>query len=250
MDKPNIFTNNFFLSAAQCDAQSRMPLTLAVNQLINLATHHANILDIGYETLRKHGMGWVLSRLQLEMLKWPGINTPYSVSTWVERWNRMYSERCFQLNDADGNPMGYARTFWSAIDTTTRRVADLSTLGADVPQGEFLPCPVPRPARLADALPEPVISSPYTFLFCDLDFNRHVNTVRYIEHILNTYSLDFFDTHRINAVTLNFAAECRYGQTVHIRTHGANTNEARIDITPADSQHASVAARILCKPVE
>ena len=63
------------ISSPQAEhAEGRMPLTLVTERVIEVATEHANALNIGYDALIKKNIGWVLSRLSIEMLRYPRIN--------------------------------------------------------------------------------------------------------------------------------------------------------------------------------
>ena len=49
----SIFEQTYFLTPAECNPEGRMPITLLINRLIEVATLHANELGIGYATLVK-----------------------------------------------------------------------------------------------------------------------------------------------------------------------------------------------------
>ncbi|MDE6835460.1 MAG: hypothetical protein K2J03_00705, partial [Muribaculaceae bacterium] len=57
----------------------------------------------------------------------------------------------------------------------------------------------------------------YTFRYNDIDFYRHVNTVRYVSLLLNSYSLEEFDKSFIRRLELSFLHEGNFGETVEIR---------------------------------
>lgn len=214
--KASSYTREHYLTAGECDAQGRMPLPLIAERLIEAATDHANTLGIGYATLIKRNIGWVLSRLSIEMSEYPAINSAYSVTTWIETINRRFSERNFMICSAEGRPVGYARSVWSAIDFGQRGGADLSELHLeDCPAGD-LGCPIEKTPRIP-AIAHPAVETTYTFRYCDLDFNRHVNTVRYLELLMDQWTLDHYDRFAIDRVDLLFHHECRFGETVQVR---------------------------------
>ena len=64
-------------------------------------------------------------KLTIEVRRMPRINEDYSLTTWIEGFNRHFSERNFELR-ASGVTIGYMRTVWVAINVATRRPADLS----------------------------------------------------------------------------------------------------------------------------
>lgn len=215
---PVEYTEHYFLTAGECDAQSVMPLTLLAQRIIEIATQHANRMGIGYANLKALGIAWVLSRLTTHMDRMPAINEPYSITTWIEGINRLYSDRCFRIDDANGNPLGWARSVWAAIDVHNRAAADLSRLDTRNLICDSTQCPLPK-TRKHPPVEQPAVDHPYMFKYMDLDFNGHVNSVRYIEHILNCWPRQQYDRWRIRDFAINYYHECHYGEHVDILTH-------------------------------
>ena len=165
------FSQTFFLSAGEVNAEGRLSLPLLTAKIIDIATAHANSLGIGNPAMSHLGCGWVLSRLTIEMTHYPAVNNIYTLSTWIEGWNRHFSTRCFRVDDAEGNPLGYARSIWMVMNTVTRDNAGLSHL--TLPDGMIpdLPCPIERQAKHTTVPPE-MIDRHYTFRYTDIDYYR------------------------------------------------------------------------------
>ena len=64
-------------------------------------------------------------------------------------------------------------------------------------------------------------SSQHTVAYSDIDFNRHMNTLRYVDMIFDAISLDAIENNRGMRLDFNFIAEARYGEVLTI----AHTNE-------------------------
>lgn len=209
------FSRSWFLSAAEVNAQGELSLPLLTQKIIDVATGHANSLGIGNPSMASLGCGWVLSRLAVEMEEYPQVNQTYSITTWVETWNRRFSVRNFTVNDASGNVIGHATSVWMVLNYRTRENAGLShlSLAPDMISGAAVP--IARPGRHA-VTEAAQTDRTYTFRYCDLDFYRHVNTVRYIDLLLNTFTLECMDTHRVSRLDIAFMHEGHYGQTVRI----------------------------------
>lgn len=212
--QPEEYAVEYFLPAGECNPQGRLPLNLLAAKIIDTATQHANRLGVGYERLIADGTAWVLSRLSIEMARWPEVNQTYRVETWVENFNRHFSERDFAVTDADGRVLGYARSTWMAIDLRRRQGADIALLEPLRHAVNPRECPVDRPPRLGAVEGDRV--SGYTFRYTDCDFNRHVNTVRYIELLLNQWDMDFFDAHQVGRFDIAFHHEACFGQSVEV----------------------------------
>lgn len=242
------YTHRYMLTAGECDPEGRMPLPMLAERLIEVATEHANLLGIGYAALITKNIGWVLSRLAIEMTRFPGINEEYVITSWIEAYNRHFSERNFVITDGSGNPMGYARTVWVAMNYESRTMADLSSFDPEHFPTADLPCPMARTPRLA--VPgDGAETEEYTFRYRDLDVNRHVNTVRYIDLILNHWPLEFFDCMMPVRLDVLFHNECHFGERVALRVAEGSAGENICEIIRPDGKKA-VACRICWKETQ
>ena len=237
MEKIKEYSESYFLSAGETNAEREMSLTLLVAKLIDIATAHANHLGIGNPYMPDDHSGWVLSRLTIEMERYPIVDDTYTITTWVESWNRHFSERAFRISDASGNTLGYARSIWMVLDTVTRANAGLSALDFREEYISDAVCPIARQAKHAPiVLPDEdaggkaqVANHPaalYRFGYCDLDAYRHVNTVRYVFVLMNRFSLAEHDERFVSRLELSFLHEGRYGHDAEILRHEASADEA------------------------
>lgn len=202
------------LTPSESNAQQSLPLTLLVSQLIELATDHANHLGIGFIKLDPKGLGWVLSRITVEMKHWPRVGERYRLSTWVETLNRHFSERCFSVENEKGEILGYSRSVWMVIDLSSHKSA--GTGGVEFNQ-DLIPgreCPIKRQMRHKPFEPDKIRE--YTFQYTDLDFYRHVNTVRYIALLLNQFPLSCYDENLLSRFEIAFMNEAKYGETARL----------------------------------
>lgn len=230
---------DYFLSPAECNAQQEMSLPLLVQRLIDISTAHASALGVGYERLLKDNNAWVLSRLSVELKRFPAINRGYSLTTWVEDVNRHFSERIVEIRGESGEVIGYGRLTWVAINITTRRPADLTPLIASITPSENR-CPIDKHPRLAPlGIPDRVTM--YKFRYSDIDFNRHVNSTRYVEFILDRWSVSHFDQNRVARFDIAYQSEAHYDDVVEVRCKG---DEETQDVEIARDGTACTRARI------
>lgn len=224
-----ILSENYFLSAGESNAEQQMSLPLLISKLIDIATLHANKLGIGNPAMKELKAGWVLARLTVEMMEYPNVNEDYSISTWIENFNKYFSTRCFDIKNNEGKILGYARSVWMVMDTVNHTNVGLSHFhpAENMILGESVPIP-PQAKHVAticeddkDFDPKTCLKathSPvdYKFTYCDLDAYRHVNTVRYVSLLLNQYSLKDHDEFFIKRIELAFLHEAKYGMDVSL----------------------------------
>lgn len=191
-----------------------MPVWLMTERIIDVATEHANSWGVGYARLILDNQAWVLSRVAIEMKRWPKVNETYTLSTWVEDYNRHFSERNIEVTDTDGNVIGHARTVWVVIDLTTRQSCDISSL--DYIRNNLCEkeCPIAKHTRIRSV--DSARTSEYTFQYSDIDFNQHVNSLRYIRLLLDQWTADFHNEHVVKRFEIAYMNEGLPEQTVQI----------------------------------
>lgn len=241
MDKE--YKKIYFLTPGESDAQQSLPLTLLTSRIIEIATEHANTLHIGYADMNGMNLGWVLSRLTIEMLRWPSVNEEYTIVTWIESWNRHFSERNFEIRDKNGEVIGYARTVWMVINTITHENAGTESLHLADGLISDRECPIAKQSKLRAV----ECDNPDTYIvrLTDIDFYRHVNTVKYVALLINQFSLDDLDRNYIRRFEIAFMQEGRYGDAIKIM----RSDEAgKSDIELIVDNKSLIRSRILMMP--
>ena len=224
-----IYEESYFLSAGETNAEQELSLPVLTTKIIDIATAHANSLGIGNPSMKEMKAGWVLSRLTIEMETYPKVNETYVLSTWIESFNRHFSERAFKISSPSGKVYGYARSVWMIIHTEDHTSVGLShiSLPEGMVSGDRPPIPTQAKHRtivepdFTGELPRGSIKSTspmfdYRFKYCDLDSYRHVNTVRYVTLLLNRFTLEEHDTTYIRRLELSFMHEAKYGMETQL----------------------------------
>ncbi|WP_270739051.1 acyl-[acyl-carrier-protein] thioesterase [Coprobacter fastidiosus] len=197
------------LEPAEGNAQQEIPLTLLVKRILETATYHAENWGVGYSTLIKENRAWVLARLAIEMSSYPGIYDKYKIETWIESYNKHFSARNFCFSSPDGKLYGYARSIWSVIDIQNRTSVDITTFRHIENNVGEKDCPIAPQSKIKQVNDEnPII---YPIRYSDIDINRHINSVKYIEHILDMFSMNMYDKNFIRRFEINYINEARYG---------------------------------------
>ena len=235
------FSKTYYLAAGECNPQGELPLTLLMTRIIEVATLHANSWGVGYERLIRDNQVWVLSRVTIEMNENPKVNTNYKLTTWIEDYNRHFSQRNMRIDDENGKPLGYVRTIWMVIDMNTRASVDIEKLGYIRENVSDIPCPIEPQSRLRPI--EQGHAVDYTFGYMDCDFNRHVNTVRYLSLLMNMFDMDCYDHYFIRRMELSFIRETHYGETAQFVIDDSDPMESHMSITIDGDDH--VRARFL-----
>ena len=212
-------------------------LTLAVlgNHLLNCAGFHANDRGFGIATMNEENYTWVLSRLAIELTEMPRQYESFTIQTWIEDVYRLFTNRNFAILDSLGRPIGYARSVWAMINLETRKPADLlSLLGDGITQYECSkPCPIERPSHIRVTTDK--VARVLQMRYSDIDINGHVNSIRYIEHILNLFPLYTFSSRRIRRFEMAYVAESYYGEQLCFFSETVDRDEYHVEVRRADN---------------
>lgn len=198
-----------------CDFSKRLFMGHLGNHLLNAADFHADHRGFGMAYLNPKHKTWVLSRLAIEMADMPKEYARFNVETWIEGVMKYFTHRNFRVVDAadGGKVYGYGRSVWALIDTDTRQPEDILA----VKDGEVAryvddgrPCPIAVPSRVKMSQAASLVRTVDTY-YSDVDVNGHINSVKYIEHVLDLFSVDWYAEHAVKRLDVAYVAESHYG---------------------------------------
>lgn len=229
-EENKIGTYSFVAEPFHVDFTGRLTMGVLGNHLLNCAGFHATERGFGIATLNESNYTWVLSRLAIELEEMPLQYESFSVQTWIENVYRLFTDRNFAILNKDGKPIGYARSIWAMISMDTRKPADLLSLhnGSIVDYICQKECPIEKPGRIKVNQKE--LAGEVVTKYSDIDINGHVNSIRYIEHILDLFPLEIFREKRIRRFEMAYNAESYYGDTLAFYKKQVSENEYDIEV--------------------
>ena len=204
----------FLAEPFHCDFTKRLFMGHLGNHMLNAADFHSTDRGFGMKYLMTIQRSWVLSRLAIEMEEMPLMNTRFNVDTWVESAMRYFTSRNFAVVDKEnGKVYGYGRSIWAMIDTETRQPTDILAIdNGAINQwiDKEKPCPIDKGGRVKMSDDAEFVHAIDTF-YNDVDINGHINSVKYIEHVLDLWPLDWYRNHRIRRFEIAYVAEAHAG---------------------------------------
>ncbi len=174
-----VITSNIY----RCSAP---PLLEIIGKVLDRAGVAAVGLGCGVDRLLSMGLTWVLSRLSIEIFRQPDSIEDLVIDTWIEDCSRIASTRNFTISNSDGDRVGVATSQWCIIDMKSRRPVDLMAFEIDYTRHvQSREVEIERTRKISDLCSESVVSTYHIANELDIDFNNHVNTMRYIEMMLS-----------------------------------------------------------------
>lgn len=228
MTKNKVGRYEFMAEPFHCDFSHRLFMGHLGNHLLNAADFHSSHRGFGMPYLNPIHKTWVLSRLAIDMDEMPQQYSRFCVETWVESAMRYFTNRNFRIVDEadDTHVYGYGRSVWAMIDTDTRQPQNI----IDIRDGEIMRyvdadrlCPIGKLSRVQISRDAELVRTIDTH-YSDVDVNGHINSIKYIEHVLDLFSLDYYKECAIKRVDVAYVAESYYGDKLsfymeHVAEH-------------------------------
>jgi acyl-ACP thioesterase len=173
---------------------------------------NAEALDFGVNALGRGGKTWMLTRLLVTAEKPPRYGDTITVSTWPTGVEKLFALRDFRVTNGQGGVVALGTSSWCMVDVEARRI---------VRPEERLSVYSSNPRALGRTLgkiepirrPTPYIKN-LDVRFRDIDVNRHVNNVSFIEWMCETVPYDILSESFCRELEINFLKEAFYGNTV------------------------------------
>ncbi len=201
-----------------CDFSHHLFMGHLGNHMLNAADFHSRDRGFGMDFLNSIKKTWVLSRLAIEMDEMPCQYDKFYVETWVESAMRYFTQRNFRVVSEDGAKVyGYGRSIWAMIDTETRQPTNIF----DIDNGAIVNWvekdkenPMSKLTRVQMDDKTELVRTIDTF-YNDVDINGHINSVKYIEHVLDLFPIDWYKEHPLKRFDIAYVAEAHQGDRLN-----------------------------------
>ncbi len=206
----------FGIDAYLTDFRGKATLPMIGGFMLQAATKHAEERGFGYSAMTSQQRVWVLSRIAIEVFEYPKNDTVMVLKTWVASVNRLFTERHFSFEDEQGREIGFAKSLWASIDLVTRKptnVLELDGLSDYIAEKENQIEGMTKIPALKD---DYEVATDFVVKYSDVDINKHLNSMKYIEHFVDVFDIDMFREKEIRRIEINYISEGRYGTKLDI----------------------------------
>jgi acyl-ACP thioesterase len=96
------------------------------------------------------------------------------------------------------------------------------------------PCPIEKGGRVKMSGNDELVRT-VDVSYNDIDINGHVNSVKYIEHVLDLWDIDWYREHRLKRFEIAYVAEAHQGDKMSFYREQDAENEYCVRLTKTDS---------------
>jgi len=240
----NIFTKEFTISSYDLNPRRQARLTSMANFFQEVAYHHASELGLGYDEMKSRKTTWVLSRMRIQMKRYPLWNDRISLETWPSGTERLFALRDFRVTDSGGEVIGMASTAWLILDLDTHRLVRpremLEQFKMIIHEKRMFDTALNKIAVPGEAK----LLTTHQVVYSDLDIVGHVNNVRYMEWCIDALNSAENAAQEIRELEINFNHEALFGDLIHISGTASENGEYYFIATREGDGQEIISARL------
>jgi medium-chain acyl-[acyl-carrier-protein] hydrolase len=219
---PFILKENFQITSADTDFSKTLKPSALINMLIQAAWHHAEILEFGVDMMHRENLIWMLSRIQTRIFLHPFWNDNLSIITWPKGVRKLFYLRDFEVYDSLNRLVAQTTSEWILIDVKAKRPKLYNPENNIFNQNKDKHA-LKDAVSVLDEINTDAESFSNQVKYSDIDLNQHLTTTRYIDWMMDTFSMDFHNTNKCKALILNFIREVPYNEKVDIHRRKDNS---------------------------
>lgn len=201
-------------SDSNLDSFGKVSIAAVCDQIQIAATDHSKLLGVGMLDLQKGGITWMLTKMTICFDEWPKSHEKTVLTTWPSGVRGgLICHRDYDFVDSDGKQIVRGTSDWVLVDLVQRKITHLTPeLLTLAPEGTPRADIPPREKRPRNPEGEK-FSCELRVRHSDIDINRHVNNVHYIEWLFEPLP-DSVLVKRLARFDIEFHAEALRGETV------------------------------------
>lgn len=204
--------------AFHCDFKHEHCIGHLGNAMLNAADMHSTERHFGMTYLNTINKTWVLSRLAIDLNDIPKEHDKFVIETWVENAMKYFTRRNWEIKSEDGSKIyGYGKSIWAMIDLSTREPQDIFGVNEGTITDYIYKekeCPIDDVSRVKT--PNMTDYTEFQVKYSDIDVNGHCNSMKYIDHVLDCFTLEHYRQHSMKRLEIAYVAESYCGDTVRI----------------------------------
>ncbi|MBC8589601.1 acyl-[acyl-carrier-protein] thioesterase [Wansuia hejianensis] len=221
------YTKEFIIPYYQCNKHGRVTATSILEYLGETSSEHSDYLGFGLKELRNESYGWMLNRWKVKFESYPLVKDKVIVETWTSRFYKFYANREFVVYNSNKEPIIKASTIWIFLDINKKR-------------------PIRIPIEMGkkyNIIEERLFEDFYDFnqdimddkslefrvRKTDIDYNNHVNNVRYLDWILERIPDGIEEDYVLNELEILYKKEVKYGDIIQSQINSINKSEDNME---------------------
>lgn len=202
-----LYMNDYIIGYRDVDFNKNLRLSALFGYFQDTASMNVERLGIGVDTIaEKYSVAWVLTKILVEINRIPVWNEKITVETWPHEPKKYEFDRDFRVRDEEGNIIVSAISNWVLLDINTREIKKSDIIS--YPAISFIEERA-IDSRIRKIKPSGQLEAVYRKVigYSDTDVNGHINNAKYIDYIMDCFSMEAHKKHKVKSIQVNYIKE-------------------------------------------
>ena len=146
---------------------------------------HSDQVGYGLNQIPQTGYSWVLHQQRCHMYQRPGWGSKLTIRTWSRGAEGLICLRDFEMLNEQGQRVAVATTAWLLVDARSQKMLKVPASMMEE-YGTIDEAVFDEPMKRLKMLPDASKTWEYTILKRDIDINRHVNNLCYLDYAVES----------------------------------------------------------------
>lgn len=222
----NKFSKNYTINIYDVDSNYKCKYSSIMNYIWDVIVSQSDSLGETDNGLVNNCI-WVLLKYDLDVIEYPKFRETITVETDIIGVKKLYGYRSFTIRNSENKIIISGISTAILIDFEKRRPVKMSPeqckiygiekdLEENIPLDDFI------------TLDEIRYSKDYTIKHSDIDSNKHVNNVKYIEMAVDTLPRNILNQYEISNIKVLFKHEAMDESSLHIHSNVIENDECTL----------------------
>jgi len=245
----SIYSQKFTIGSFDSDWHGNARLTSICNYIQEISANHFDQIGQGVEDLSQNNYTWVLSRLKIKIIRPAKWKETIRIETYPTGTKGIFGARDYRISDSEDNIIAIASSRWLIIDLNNHRPLRPQKIIKNMPIGRYAEVFESELDKLAPLSNEAALIEEIIIHNSDIDINRHVNNVRYMRWLIDTFPMETLTKKPISELEINFLHEIKFGEKVQIYQELNDDNHMSCKIISRTTGKENCRARIVLNQI-
>lgn len=216
----NYYDKEFELRYFEMNNFGEASSTTILTLLEETAADHCYAIDNSLYTLENQNIGWVLVSGFLEMDRYPCYKEKITIRTWLSDYSMVRGIRENIIYDEKKAIIGRAKGLWVFFDIEKRKPVPIFESIKErwsYCKEESINHNIKLKIKPIDTA---MLIKEFKVNRFDVDSNKHVNNVRYLQWLVESIPERIFDNYYLHSIDGRFVSEAQFGDTILSFTEG------------------------------
>ena len=209
MSLVSTYKKEILITSSMCDFSGRLSAADTLAVFMDIATEHADMLNIGIKELSKQDLFWLTVKTKVHFESRPAMGAVLTLDTWPEKPRGLRCVRDYMLSK-NGEPVVTAKTEWAVMNMKTGQLQkgdNIYPSELEINEAKALPEAFERfyNESFDDVVGEYVVRS------VDIDIGRHMNNIAYLRAFSGLFSVEQREQSCISDIEICYRAQCFEG---------------------------------------